>query len=135
MFALPTGAASEELLPLGTMGVTVPPVPRMRCTRSRQSRNSASVCLSKGSRLVRTVPEKSTGSCGMIARRLRRSCSLILEMSWPSMWMVPERASRKRKRARVREDLPAPVRPTTPMRSLLSERKVRPLRTGGRSGA
>ena len=113
----------------------VSPVLRMRWTRSRASRNSASVCWSKASRFERTVPENRTGSCGMMARRLRRSCSFILDMSKPSMWMEPERASRKRKRARVREDLPAPVRPTTPILWLGATLKERPLSTGGRSGA
>lgn len=52
------------------------------------------------------VPEKRTGSCGMMARRVRRSWSLILEMSIPSMVMLPLRALRKRKRARERVDFP-----------------------------
>jgi len=52
------------------------------------------------------VPEKRTGSWGIIARRVRRSWSLILEMSTPSMVMLPLRALRKRKRARDRVDLP-----------------------------
>lgn len=43
-------------------GVAVPPVPLMRCTRSSESRSSASVCCLKGSRLERIVPEKRTGS-------------------------------------------------------------------------
>jgi len=55
------------------------------------------------------VPEKRTGSCGMMARRVRRSWSLILEMSTPSMVMLPERALRKRKSARERVDLPTGV--------------------------
>lgn len=80
---------------------------------------------------------KARGSltCGIMAKRDRRSCSLILEMSSPSMWMLPDRASRKRNKARVSDDLPAPVRPTTPIRSFRSTLNVRPLRTGGRSGA
>ena len=52
------------------------------------------------------VPENRTGSWGIIARRVRRSWSLILEMSTPSMVMLPLRALRKRKRARDRVDLP-----------------------------
>lgn len=55
------------------------------CTRSRASLSSASVYSSNGSRLERMVPENKTGSCGMIARRLRRSRSLIFETSIPSM--------------------------------------------------
>lgn len=71
----------------------------------------------------------------MIAKRERREWRLIFEISRPSIWIEPWRASRKRKSARVNEDLPAPVRPTTPILSLRSTLKVRPLRTGGRSSA
>ena len=46
---------------------------RIRWTRSNASKSSASVCSWKASRLDRTVPEKRTGSWGMIARRLLRS--------------------------------------------------------------
>jgi hypothetical protein len=52
------------------------------------------------------VPEKRTGSWGMMARRVRRSCSFMVEMSMPSMVMDPFRASRKRKSARESVDLP-----------------------------
>ena len=45
----------------------------VRWTRARASLSSTSVCCSKGSRLLLTVPEKRTGSWGMIASRLRRS--------------------------------------------------------------
>lgn len=53
------------------------------------------------------VPEKRNGSWGMMARRVRRSWSLTLEMSTPSIVMVPERVWRKRKRASEKVDLPA----------------------------
>lgn len=39
-----------------------------RWTRSRQSRSSASVWWSKGSKLLRTVPEKRTGSWNGVSR-------------------------------------------------------------------
>ena len=106
-----------------------------RWTRINASRSSASVCSSKASRLLRTVPEKRTGSWGMIARRERRAWRFMVEMSSPSMWILPSLASRKRKSASVRLDFPAPVRPTTPMRSLRSMLKERPFKTGGRSSA
>ncbi len=106
-----------------------------RWTRSNASRSSSSVCSSKASRLLRTVPENRTGSWGMIARRDRKALSFIFETSRPSMWMLPCRASRNRNSARVNELLPAPVLPTTPILSLGATLKVTPLRTGGRSGA
>lgn len=52
------------------------------------------------------MPEKRTGSCGMIASRVRRSCSFIVEMSTPSIIMFPFLASRKRKSASDNVDLP-----------------------------
>ena len=55
------------------------------------------------------MPENSTGSCGMMANLDRRSCSLMVLMSMPSTWIVPRRTvERKRKRARVKVDLPDP---------------------------
>lgn len=59
----------------------------------------------------------------------------ILEMSRPSMKTLPERASKNRKRARVNDDFPAPVRPTTPILSLFLTLNEMPLNTGGKSGA
>ncbi len=52
------------------------------------------------------VPENRTGSWVIIARRVRRSRSLIFEMSTPSIVMLPPRAFRKRKRASDKVDLP-----------------------------
>ena len=57
----------------------------MRWTRSNASRSSESVCSSKASRLLLTVPLNNTGSCGMIASRDRKAWSFILEMSRPSI--------------------------------------------------
>jgi hypothetical protein len=87
-------------------GTGVLVVEGMRWTRSRASRSCWSENSSKGSRLERMVPEKRTGSWGMMERRVRRSCNLMVEMSMPSMIILPARASRKRKRARERVDLP-----------------------------
>lgn len=56
--------------------------------------------------MERIVPEKRTGSWGMIESLVRRSCNLRVEMSIPSIIMVPALASRKRKRARESVDLP-----------------------------
>ncbi len=65
---------------------------------------------SKGSRFVRIVPEKRAGSWGIMARRVRRSWRRTVEMSTPSIVMLPFRASRKRKSASERVDLPTQVR-------------------------
>ena len=53
-------------------------------------------------------------TCGMIVSRDRKSWSPILEMSIPSIQMLPPALSRIRNKAKAREDLPAPVRPTIP---------------------
>ena len=101
--------------------------------RSKTSLSCVLEKLLKGPRFERIEPEKRTGSCGMIARRVRRSWSFIVDMSIPSMTVLPFRALRKRKRARESVDLPndvvlvsqigqkggsfivpAPVLPTTP---------------------
>lgn len=99
----------------------------------------ASVYCSNGSRFMRNVPEKRTGSYnkqphiykllvnliltrafawfatwGMIVIRPRKSCNPSRPMFCPSMKIVPFAASMRRKRANVSDDLPAPVRPTIP---------------------
>ena len=117
----------EELLMLSISSAVT------RWTLSKASRKAESSCSSKASRLLRMVPEKRTGSCGIIARRVLISWSFIVDMSIPSMTILPFRALRKRKRARESVDLPndvvlvsqigqkggsfivpAPVLPTTP---------------------
>ena len=50
----------------------------------------------------------------MIVIDERKLCSPISEMSMPSIFIVPSAASIIRNRAKVKEDLPAPVRPTIP---------------------
>lgn len=51
---------------------------------------------------------------GMMVSRDRKSCSPILEISIPSIRIRPPALSRIRNNAKVRVDLPAPVRPTIP---------------------
>jgi hypothetical protein len=60
----------------------------------------------KGSRLERMVPEKRTGSCGMMATFLRRSSVPILLTSTPSRRMVPAKISVRRKSATASVVLP-----------------------------
>jgi len=53
-------------------------------------------------------------TCGIIVRRLRNVCNPILDMSTPSTRIDPSAASTIRNKLRVKEDFPAPVRPTIP---------------------
>ena len=53
-------------------------------------------------------------TCGSTVSRERKSCNPRDVMSSPSMVIVPEDGSNKRKRAKVKDDLPAPVLPTMP---------------------
>ena len=53
-----------------------------------------------------TDPTKRTGSCGMIARRDRRSSSPMLEMSRSSIAMEPDDGSARRNNALTNDDLP-----------------------------
>ena len=57
---------------------------------------------------------RSLLTCGMIVMRLRRSWSPISVILTPSTVMMPPAGSMRRNRPIVREDLPAPVRPTIP---------------------
>ena len=109
------------------------PATRWACRRADHSARSA--CSSKGSRLLRTVPRKSVGSCGMMARRERRSYRPTVEMLTPSMAMVPAEISTSRNSVDMMELLPAPVRPTMPMRSPPRMCMLSPCRTSGRPGA
>ena len=104
-------------------GVCVPEARgEVRWTRSRALRRSASEYSLKSSRLLRTVPEKRTGSCGMMARRERRSWSLMREISMPSMRIEPPRKEeRKRKSAKVKVDLPEPAQDELAVRDQNSE--------------
>jgi hypothetical protein len=66
-----------------------------------------------GMAFKRTEPGKRTGSCGMIFRWDRKVEHGMDELGVPSMVMLPEERSRRRKRARMRDDFPLPVRPHT----------------------
>ena len=53
-------------------------------------------------------------TCGMMVSRERRSWSPRVAMSTPSIVILPPARSRIRNKARAKDDLPAPVRPTMP---------------------
>ena len=55
------------------------------------------------------------GTCGMMVSLVLRSCRPISPIHTPSIKICPLAASMIRKNAKVNEDLPAPVRPTTPI--------------------
>ena len=55
------------------------------------------------------------GTCGMMVSFVLRSCRPMSPIHTPSMKICPLAASMIRKNAKVNEDLPAPVRPTTPI--------------------
>mmetsp|Transcript_22487 Transcript_22487/g.57846 ORF Transcript_22487/g.57846 Transcript_22487/m.57846 type:complete len:206 (-) Transcript_22487:3817-4434(-) len=108
---------TETFSPYSATLASSPPIARTArasCARSRTSHTRCSLCSPNGSRLERTVPEKSTGSCGIIDTA-PRSCSRESDwMSRPSIEMVPSAGSTMRISSSIVEDLPEPVRPTTP---------------------
>lgn len=90
---------------------------------------------SKGSRLSRIVPLKSTASCDMTVRFRLKSDSPICEMSIPSIVIEPLSASMNRKRAKPNVLFPEPVRPTRPTFSPALIENVRSVRTSGNPSA
>lgn len=52
---------------------------------------------------------------GMIVSFDLKSCRPMVDMSQPSIHMLPSTALMMRKSAKVRDDFPAPVRPTIPI--------------------
>lgn len=60
-----------------------------KLTMFNASHNSVSECSPKGSKLYRTVPKNSTGSCGIIDSLDRRSSKPIVEISIPSISIDP----------------------------------------------
>lgn len=98
------------------------------CSSAAHSRSSSPA--PKGSRLERKLPENMTGSWGIIEMAARRWRNGTDPVSIPSMRMVPavvvvvssllltlQSIGARRKRAWIIDDLPAPVRPTMPIRS------------------
>mmetsp|Transcript_13386 Transcript_13386/g.23033 ORF Transcript_13386/g.23033 Transcript_13386/m.23033 type:complete len:234 (+) Transcript_13386:339-1040(+) len=110
----PSGAVSTSLLKL---------------TLSSTLYRSSSECSLNGSRLLRMVPEKRTGSCGMMDNFDRRSRRPMRPVSMPSMTMEPLAGSTNRNRDCTSVDFPAPVRPTTPTFSPPLKEQLMPLRT------
>lgn len=99
-------SADDASVGLAASGIGVLSAEGMRWTLCNACLSCTSENSSNGSRLVRIVPENRTGSWGMIERRVRRSCSLIFEMSTPSIIILPARACKNRNNASESVDLP-----------------------------
>ena len=84
--------------------------------------------------LLQHAPENSSGSCGMMAICRRSSRSGTVATSTPSNITLPPSMSIRLSNASKSDDLPEPVRPTTPQMVSEGMLKVRPLRTRGRPG-
>mmetsp|Transcript_78961 Transcript_78961/g.131824 ORF Transcript_78961/g.131824 Transcript_78961/m.131824 type:complete len:327 (-) Transcript_78961:3356-4336(-) len=113
---------TDRLLPPSSTCIFKLSPPSTSCTLTYSARLDSSKARHKlsslyvlvGSKLYRKVPLKSTGSCGMTHSRFRNSLRETLEMSIPSILMVPSIMS-MRYNANSIEDLPLPVRPTKPI--------------------
>lgn len=99
------------------------------------SQSSWSLCCSRGSKLVLTVPRNKVGSWGIIPSLDLKSCRPILEMCTPSISIHPSKGSTTRKRACTRVDFPLPVLPTIPIFFCPGKTQVTPLRTIGAAGS
>mmetsp|Transcript_7696 Transcript_7696/g.10912 ORF Transcript_7696/g.10912 Transcript_7696/m.10912 type:complete len:203 (+) Transcript_7696:1216-1824(+) len=102
-------------------------------TLSNTDHSSVSEWLSNGSKLKRTVAEKSTGSCGTMPTRDRSVCKGIVLVSMPPMSICPPASSWMRNSAFIKLLLPDPVRPAMPTFSPASTTKLSPLRMRGPS--
>ena len=83
---------------------------------------------------VHCIPEKSTGDCGIMLRTFLKSVSPNLEISQPSIKILPFSISTIRNSALSMLDFPAPVRPTMPTFSVGEIVKDNPCKTGGSPG-
>mmetsp|Transcript_87853 Transcript_87853/g.261959 ORF Transcript_87853/g.261959 Transcript_87853/m.261959 type:complete len:233 (-) Transcript_87853:1269-1967(-) len=102
--------------------------PAVRSAARRRSSSWAP----KGSRLYRTVPFMTIGSCGIIEIAFRSAWSPRPAMSTSSMVTRPASHSTRRNRTHVIVLLPAPVRPTMPIFSPLPMEMLKFLSARGR---
>ena len=65
--------------------------------------------------MMQSKPKLKISTCGMIVSLVIRSCRPMSDTLTPSMTIRPSAASMIRKSASVKDDFPAPVRPTTPI--------------------
>mmetsp|Transcript_2948 Transcript_2948/g.7319 ORF Transcript_2948/g.7319 Transcript_2948/m.7319 type:complete len:256 (-) Transcript_2948:432-1199(-) len=103
-----------------------------RCARCTACHTSSSLYSPKGSRLKRRVPVKRAGTWGIMASAPRSWCRPSWLMSTPSTRMTPASSSIRRNSVLIRDDLPAPVRPTTPTLLPAATLMSSPRNTSGR---
>mmetsp|Transcript_26147 Transcript_26147/g.77575 ORF Transcript_26147/g.77575 Transcript_26147/m.77575 type:complete len:233 (+) Transcript_26147:331-1029(+) len=128
---------TERLSPASAMRASSPPpllITPFSFTADSTSHSRESSWPRNGSRLLRTVPLKSTGSCGMMASWRRSTSSPTRVMSTPSSRMAPLVTSMSRKSVSIRLLLPLPVRPTRPHELPPGSKNDTPDSTGGRPG-
>mmetsp|Transcript_23709 Transcript_23709/g.71285 ORF Transcript_23709/g.71285 Transcript_23709/m.71285 type:complete len:399 (+) Transcript_23709:197-1393(+) len=105
------------------------------CASASARSTSASDAAPNGSTLNRTDPEKSTGSCGIMDTRRRRSDKRHASASTPSIkTFEPFAGGASRSSASKNDDLPEPVRPTSASFVPPSTVNDRPFSTRGSSG-
>mmetsp|Transcript_27059 Transcript_27059/g.80811 ORF Transcript_27059/g.80811 Transcript_27059/m.80811 type:complete len:234 (-) Transcript_27059:90-791(-) len=125
---------AEKLAPSSATGDCSEGTACAICTRRSASHSASSDQAPFGSRLSRTEPEKRVGSCGITATPSRCSSSGVVDTSTPSISTAPLRSGGATSRviAATREDLPEPVRPTTPTFSPGRTSALTPSSTRGR---
>jgi len=95
---------------------------------------SCSVWRPRGSKLLRTMPLKRVGSCGIILSFNLRSFRPMEHISSPSIRILPLAGSIRRNRELIRVVFPLPVLPTTPILFPAAKVQVIPFRTKGAFG-
>jgi len=99
-----------------------------KLTSSSALHNCSSAYSLNGSKLYRIVPEKRTGSWGIIDTEDRSFARGMLAVLTSSRRTVPS-GSVRRKIVAIRDDLPAPVRPTMPTCNTSSPQRQQSLPT------
>ena len=127
---------TEKLLPFSARAVASPSgsaaTEARMPTCSSAAMSSSARLAPAGSRFLRSAPANMTGSCGTTAAIARSSRSGMRSASTPPMRIAPPAAGTNRSSAAASDDLPEPVRPTMPTRSLCRSRQLTPSSTKGR---
>mmetsp|Transcript_17451 Transcript_17451/g.46375 ORF Transcript_17451/g.46375 Transcript_17451/m.46375 type:complete len:255 (-) Transcript_17451:894-1658(-) len=124
----------EKLLPPSSTFSSSPKVGRMLAmpALSQASWTSSSACRPVGSMFHRTVPEKRTGSWGMMVTSCLSFRRPRVEMSTEPIVMLPAQGSTIRRSAVSSVLFPLPLRPTMPTRSPAPTANETPLSAGSR---
>mmetsp|Transcript_67847 Transcript_67847/g.189409 ORF Transcript_67847/g.189409 Transcript_67847/m.189409 type:complete len:246 (+) Transcript_67847:492-1229(+) len=104
-----------------------------RCVATSARQSSSSVNSPNGSKLKRAVPFISTGSCGIIARAVRKAFKPNVCVSMPSSktWPLKRGVPTRRNKATITELFPAPLLPIMPTRVPPTMRIDKPHNTSG----